>query len=164
MEFKNIFSFDVEWNYKTISAFLFLLLLPNLLGVVNLPTPFGFQIHFFQVAVFIAALIYGPSGGFLSGFVGSFYSALLMGNPYIIVGNAILGFFVGLFARYGLNVVLAVLLAYMIQLPWLLVTDFFIVGLPIPVLKGLVIALLVSNLIWAIVALYIIKPIKKSLE
>ncbi|MDP7180061.1 MAG: hypothetical protein QF824_02235 [Candidatus Woesearchaeota archaeon] len=164
MEFKNIFSFDIKWNFKTISAFLFLLILPNLLGVVNFSTPFGFQIHSFQVAVFLAALIYGPSGGFLSGFVGSFYSALLTGNPYIIVGNAILGFFVGLFARYGFNVALSVLLAYMIQLPWLLITDFYLVHLPVPFLQGLIIALLVSNMVWAIVASVAIKPVKKLLE
>jgi|TARA_B100001971_G_C18252828_1_gene579658 uncharacterized membrane protein len=164
MEYKNLFSFNVKWNYKTISMFLFLLVLPNLLGVINLPTMFGFKIHFFQIAVFIAALLYGPMGGMMSGLIGSFYSALIMSNPYILVGNAILGLFVGLFFRYGLNVVISVLLAYLVQLPWLIVTDYYFVGLSVVFIRGLVIALFVSNMIWAVVAHYSLKPIRKSLE
>ena len=94
----------------------------------------------------------------------SFYSALIMSNPYILVGNAILGLFVGLFFRYGLNVVISVLLAYLVQLPWLIVTDYYFVGLSVVFIRGLVIALFVSNMIWAVVAHYSLKPIRKSLE
>ncbi len=164
MEYKNIFSFDIKWTYKTVCLFLFLIALPNLLGMINLSTPWGFKIHFFQVAVFIAALIYGPSGGLLSGFVGSMYSAFIMHNPYIVVGNAILGFFVGLFARYGFKTIVAVLLAYLIQLPWLIVTDYYFVHLPATFITGLIIALAVSNIIWATIANYTAKPIKELLK
>lgn len=163
MEYLNKLSFDVEWNYKTIALFIFLLGLPNLLGAINIGTIWGFKIHFFQVAVFIAALIYGPTGGMLSGFIGSAYSALLMHNPYIAVGNAILGFFVGFFVRYKMHTIIAVLLAYIIQLPWLVLTDYFLVNLPMGFIWRLVIALLISNIIWAAVAHYTAKPIKKSL-
>jgi uncharacterized membrane protein len=164
MEYKNALSFDIKWDYRAISLFIFLLALPNLLGMINLSTPWGFKIHFFQAAVFIAALIYGPFGGMLSGFVGSFYSALIMHNPYIAVGNAILGFFVGLFARHGFNTVIAVLLAYIIQLPWLVATDYYLVHLPLPFIRALVIALAVSNTLWAAVAHYSAKPIKAALR
>ena len=163
MEYVNKFSFNIEWNYKTITMFLFLLLLPNLLGTINLGTIFGFKIHFFQLAVFIAALIYGPKGGFLSGLVGSIYSAFIMHNPYLVIGNAILGFFVGLFVRYKMHTIIAVLLAYVIQLPWLIITDYYIVNLPWGFIWRLMIALLISNLLWATIAHYTIKPIKRSL-
>jgi uncharacterized membrane protein len=163
MEYKNIFPFDVEWNYKTIALFLFLLGLPNLLGMINIGTPFGFKIHFFQAAIFVAALIYGPTGGMASGLVGSAYSAVMMNNPYIIVGNMILGFFVGLFAKYGIKTVFAVWLAFLIQLPWLVLTDYYLVHLPMTFIISLIIALAVSNTIWAIVAHYAAKPIRHTL-
>lgn len=161
MQYKNLFSFNIEWTYKTISLFIFLIAVPNLLGMVNLPTQWGFNIHFFQAAIFLAALIYGPSGGLLSGLAGSMYSAFIMHNPYIAVGNAILGFFVGLFARYGLNAIIAVLTAYLIQLPWLILTDYYLVGLPMSFIVPLIIALLISNTVWAIAASYSYKHIKK---
>ncbi len=164
MEYKNIFSFDVEWNYKTIALFLFLIGLPNLLGIVNITTPFGFKIHFFQAAIFLAALIYGPMGGLSAGLVGSAYSAAVMANPYIIVGNVLLGFFVGLFARYGIKTVFAVWLAFLIQLPWLVLTDYYLVHLPIAFIVSLIIALAVSNTLWAVVAHYLAKPVKNSLS
>ncbi|MFH1316390.1 MAG: ECF transporter S component [Candidatus Woesearchaeota archaeon] len=163
MEYKNLFSFDIEWNYKKLSLFIFLLALPNLLGIVNIGTVFGFKIHLFQIAIFLAAMIYGPTGGFLSGLIGSSYSAFIMGNPYIAIGNAILGFFAGLFLRYGIKTVLAVLLAYAIQLPWLVLTDYYLVGLSAVFIQSLAIALLVSNLIWAVAVDYIAKQIKPLL-
>lgn len=160
----NLLSFNIKWNYKTIGLFVFLLVLPNFLGMINISTPWGFKIHFFQLAIFIAALIYGPKGGLLSGLVGSTYSAFLMHNPYIIGGNVILGFFVGLFVRFGWPTIFVVLLAYLVQLPWLIITDYYFVHLPISFIKALIIALLISNIIWATVAHYFVKFIKKSLE
>ncbi len=161
MEHKNIFSFDVEWNYKSISLFLILLVLPNLLSVFNIDTGFGFKIHLFQIGIFIAALVYGPLGGLAAGFTGSMYSAFIMNNPYLVFGNMILGAFAGLFARYGLNIVIAVLIAYMIQIPYLVLTDYYLMHMPFKVILALVIALFVSNVAWAIVAHYSAKPIKK---
>ena len=93
MQYKNIFGFDV--NYKSITMLIVLALLPNFLGMLNLPTVLGFKIHTFQYVVFIAAALYGPVGGALSGGIGSIYTAFALGNPYIAIGNMILGFFVG---------------------------------------------------------------------
>ena len=149
---KDKLGFNIDWNVKYIIGFAVLLLIPNLLGMINLPTVWGFKIHFFQIAIFLAAIIYGPKGGALAGLVGSTYSAFLMTNPYIILGNVILGFFVGLFVRYEMNVVVAVVLAYIIQLIWLVPTDLFLIGMPMIILKNLVIALLISNIIWGLVA------------
>ncbi len=164
MEHKNIFSFNVKWDYKTISLFLLLILLPNLLGLINISTPLGFKIHFFQLGIFIAAFVYGPFGGVLSGFIGSFYSAMIMNNPYIAVGNAILGFFAGLFFRYDIKTVYAVLIAYLIQLPWLIITDYYFAGLSVNFIGSLVVALLISNVVWAIFAHHISKFVRTSLN
>jgi uncharacterized membrane protein len=161
MEYKNTFNFT--WNYKTLGLFIFLLAIPNVLSMINLPTPFGFQLHVFQFAVFVAALLYGPMGGALSGLVGSAYSAVMMHNPYLAVGNMLLGLFVGLFARYGLHTLLAVGLAYLLQLPWLIITDYSLVHLPAQFILMLVIALALSNLIWAIGAHFSVRFIKPLL-
>lgn len=160
MQYKNLFSFNMKWNFKTISLFIFLLLLPNFLGMLNLSTGIGFKIHFFQYAIFLAAILYGPYGGLLSGLVGSTYSAVIMHNPYLAIGNAIFGFFTGLFIRYGFKIIIAVLLAYAIQLPWLIITDYYFVHLPVTLIIPLVIALLISNTIWAIAAYYTAKLLK----
>ena len=164
MKYLKKITFNIEWNYKIIVLFLFLIIFPNFLGLINLNTVLGFKIHFFQIAIFLAALIYGPIGGMLSGFIGSFYSALIMHNPYIIIGNMILGFFFGLFVRYRLNIIIAVILAYSIQIPWLILTDYYLVNLPMSFILKLILALAISNLIWAIVAYYTAKPIKNLLK
>jgi len=150
-------SYDTKWDYKNISLLLALILLPNLLGMINLPTPWGFKIHFFQIAVFIAAITYGPKAGFLSGMIGSMYSAFTMSNPYIMIGNAILGLFTGYFAKKGVNTVLAVLLAFIIQLPWLILTDYYLVGLPIGLIASIIVSLTISNITWAVIAKRIVK-------
>ncbi len=148
-------SFDIKWNRKNLILFLSLIVLPNLLGLFNLSTPWGFKIHFFQLAIFIAAAIYGPKGGALSGLVGSIYSAIIMSNPYLLVGNVILGFFVGLFVRLKLPLLLAVLFAYCLQLPWLIITDYYLVHLEMRFIIGLILSLAASNIIWGIGAHYL---------
>lgn len=160
----NISSFGVKWNRKTTSLFFFLLILPNFLGAFNLLTSWGFQIHFFQLAIFFAALIYGPKGGALSGLIGSTYSALIVGNPYIIFGNAILGFLVGLFSKFGWNVFSSIAFAYCLQLPWLIITDYYLMHLSTAFIGKLVISLALSNIIWAITAYVAVKPIKRMLD
>jgi len=158
------FSFgQAAWNIKTVSIFVFLIALPEVLGMANIATLWGFRIHFFQIAVIFAGLLYGSLGGLISGSVGSIYSAILMHNPYIIVGNALFGFFVGIFGQKKMSPILAVVLAYAIQLPWLIVSDIYFAGLPTPFVKGLVIALGISNLLWAIGTQIFVKPLKKIL-
>ena len=73
-------------------------------------------------------------------------------------------FFAGLFAKYGLHAVISVMLAFLIQLPWLVITDYYFVHLPAGFIISLVIALTVSNLIWALIAHRIATPLKNSLE
>ena len=97
-------------------------------------------------------MIYGPIGGLISGAIGSIYTSIALNNPYLIVGNIILGTLFGLFIRLKWNIILAALTAYIIQLPWLLYTDIYLLNMPINIVKGIVIALLISNILWAIVA------------
>lgn len=160
-----VFSFgQITWNIKTMSVFVFLIALPEMLGMANIATPWGFRIHFFQIAVIFAGILYGPLGGLISGSVGSIYSAILMHNPYIIVGNALFGFFVGIFTQKKISPIFAVILAYCVQLPWLIVSDIYFAGLPTPFVKGLVIALAISNFLWAIGAQIFAEPLKKILK
>lgn len=161
--YKNIFNFNVEFNWKTISLLSFLTIFPNILGLFHTQI-FGVRIHFFQYLVFLAAVIYGPLGGALAGSFGSLYTAILLNNPYIIIGNLILGFFVGLFFRAGINIIVAVLIAYLIQLPWLWITDIYLAGMSITIVKGVVVGLLISDLIFAFLTLITYKNIKKIIS
>jgi len=152
MEYKNIFKFDIKPTLESMSLLALLSILPNFFGIINIATPFGFKIHFFQYLVFLAAIIYGPIGGLISGAFGSVFTAVTLNNPYIIVGNMILGFFVGFFVRLKWNIILAVLMAYLIQLPWLYYSDIYLAHMPVKVVHGVIIALFVSNIIWGAVA------------
>jgi len=154
--------FGARLSYKSVSLLVFLALFPNILGMVVLPTPFGFKFHLFQIAVFLAALAYGKFGGALAGATGSIYTAIALGNPFIVVGNVILGFFTGLFAKRT-RVVFAVLGAFAIQVPWLYFTD-LLVGMPEAAVRGVVLALLFSNIVWAFAAALMFKRVQSFIQ
>ena len=157
--YEDILNFNIKWTWKTISLLSFLAIFPNILGLFH-TTLFGVRIHFFQYIIFLAAIIYGPLGGLVSATFGSLYTAIALNNPYIIIGNIILGTLVGIFIRLKWNIILAVLTAYLIQLPWLWLTDIYLANMPINIVKGIVIALLLSNILWAAVAGVTAKHIK----
>jgi len=154
---------EVRWNEKTIGALIALALLPNLLGMINLTTPWGFKIHVFQAAIFLAALLLGRWAGLIAGVAGSLYVAAAMSNPFILLGNALLGFFTGHFAERGFRPVVAVMLAFAIQLPWLVVTDHLLMGLAWSFIGALVLSLAVSNLVWAVAAAWAAGPLRRLL-
>lgn len=159
-EYKHIFNFNIKWTWKTLTLLSFLAISPNILGLFH-TTILGVRIHFFQYLIFLAALIYGPYGGLISGAFGSLYTAIALNNPYIIIGNIILGGLFGLFIRLKWNLIIAALAAYLIQMPWLWVTDIYLAHMPISVVNGIVIALFFSDLLWAAVAGLTYKRIKK---
>lgn len=161
--YKTIFGTEVKLTYKSILLLGFLALFPNILGTIHIVLPFGFRVHLFQILIFLAAIIYGPFGGAISGGFGSVYTAVLLNNPYIIIGNMILGFFVGFFLKKGFSIMPSVLLAYAIQLPWLIATDLF-VGMQLAVVEKVVVALFISNLVWAYVAGKSSKYVKRLVE
>jgi len=154
---------EVRWNEKTIGVLIGLALIPNLLGMINLATPWGFKIHVFQVAIFLAALLLGRWAGLITGFGGSLYVAAALSNPFILFGNALLGFFTGHFTEKGFRPVVAVMLAFAIQLPWLVVTDHLFMGLSWSFIGALVLSLAVSNLIWAVAAAWAAGPLRRLL-
>ena len=154
--------FGVRFSYRSLLMLGFLAIFPNLLGTVVLQTPFGFKFHFFQILIFLAALIYGKWGGAAAGAFGSVYAAIALGNPYIIVGNVLLGFFTGVFAKRT-RIVFAVLGAFAIQVPWLYFTD-LLAGMPEPAVRGVVVALLFSNVVWAAVAGLTYKRIRSLIQ
>ncbi len=137
-----------RYSFRSISMLAFLAILPNFFGMINLPTVWGFKIHIFQYLVFLAAFMYGPLGGLVSGGVGSLFTAISMGNPYIIVGNIILGFCAGLFFRMRWHAMLCILAAYLIQMPWLYYSDIYLAGMPVKVVHGVIIALFFSDILW----------------
>jgi len=151
---KQIFKILNEWDFKRVSILLILLVLPNLLSLININTTLGFKIHFFQLGIIIAAVAYGPLGGLLSGMIGSIYPAMITSNPYIIIGNMILGFVAGYLIRLRWNIIVATLVAFMIQLPWLITSDYYFMHLPIQIIFGVIIALTLSNMVWSIIAHY----------
>jgi len=88
------------------------------------------------------------------------FSAVSMNNPYIIVGNMILGFFVGYFFSKKLNIILSVIFAYLIQMPWLYFSDVYLVGMPVKVVYGIIVALFISDILWAGLTMLTYKKIK----
>ena len=154
--------FGIKFSRRSAMLLAFLALLPNALGMIVLQTPFGFKFHLFQIAVFMAALLYGKWGGALSGAAGSVYTAIALGNPFVIGGNVILGFFAGAFAK-KVNIVFAVLAAFAMQVPWLYVTD-LLAGMPEAAVQGAIIALLFSNIFWAALAGLVFKRIRALIQ
>lgn len=150
MNYKELFGLDFSFTSRAIVLLGFLAILPNVLGLVRISFE-GYPVHFFQILIFLSAFVYGPLGGALSGAAGSVYTALVV-NPYILVGNVILGFFTGVFFRKGLHPVLSVMSAFAVQLPWLWVSDIYWAHMPQAAVEKIVIALLVSNLLWALIA------------
>ncbi|MBN2067247.1 MAG: hypothetical protein JW744_02155 [Candidatus Diapherotrites archaeon] len=158
--YKNVFG--MEFSHKSALMLAFLAVFPNVLGMIVLDTGLGFKFHLFQILIFLAAMMYGKWGGALSGAFGSVYTAIALGNPYIIIGNIMLGFFTGIFAKRA-HIALAVLGAFAIQAPWLYYTD-LLAGMPEPAVRGVIVALLFSNIAWAFVAGKAYKRLKKLIQ
>ena len=77
---------------------------------------------------------------------------MTLNNPYIILGNVILGFSFGVFVRLKWNAVLAGLTAFAIQVPWLWITDVYLMKMPTNLVIGIIIALFLSNIVWSFAA------------
>jgi hypothetical protein len=157
MQYKNLFHNELNW--KSVSMLIILAVLPNMLGMLNITLPYG-KFHFFQFSILLAAAVFGPWGGLISGAFGSIYSAAVMHNPYIVIGNMILGFFAGYFFLKGMDILKATLLAFTIQLPWLFATDIYLVNMPVKVVIFIAVSLLVSNAIWAMLVQRAYKPVQ----
>ena len=151
MQLKNKFGFELR--YRSIALLCMLVIIPNLLGLLDIPTVWGFKIHIFQYMVFVAAFVLGPLAGLVAGGFGSVMATVSMGNPVIFVGNMWLGFLVGLFSRRGFGKLQSVGLAMAIQLPFVMLADYYLMGLSASVLGMLLVSLIVCNLVWAVAAI-----------
>ena len=145
------------------AAFALLVFLPCLLSLIHVTFAQEWKIHFFPAAIFLAAVRFGPVGGLVAGLTGSHYSAILLGNPWLMAGNAILGFFAGFFYRKTSKIVFSVILAFAYQLPWLILSDCYFAGLSPVFIAELAVVLFLGNLMWALLILPGMKPIKKYL-
>ena len=162
MNYQNLFRFEI--NFKAIAVLVLLAILPNILGMANLNTVFGFNLHSFQYMVFVAGAIYGPIGGAIAGGFGSLFSAVAMGNPYIVIGNIILGTTAAIMMKKGIGIIPAAMTGFAVQIPWIWVTDVYFMKMPANIVAMLIVALLFSNLIWAIAAKFTFKKIAKAIE
>ena len=144
-------------------AFGLLVLLPCLLSLINVTFAGNWKIHFFPAAIFLAALSFGPAGGLIAGVTGSLYSAVFLGNPYLLVGNALLGFLTGVFFKKTGRMVPAAMLAFACQLPWLILSDYYFVHLSAGFIANLVIVLCLGNLLWALLIDLAMTPVKRYL-
>lgn len=162
------FSITAESNvklYRKAASILFLLvLLPCLLSLVNITFAESWKIHFFPAAIILAAVVFGPTGGIIAGISGSLYTALFLGNPYIIMGNALFGMLAAVFYKKTGKLVPSVLLAYMCELPWLILTDYYLVHLPADFITKLAVVLLLGNILWATLIQLSLKPIRKLFQ
>lgn len=152
---------NAKYYRKAISIFFVLILLPLSLSLINITFAESWKIHFFPAAVILAAVIFGLPGGIIAGISGSLYTALFLGNPYIIVGNALFGAMAALFYKKTGKIVLAAFLAYLFQLPWLILTDYYLVNLSADFITRLVVVLLLGNIFWAALIQLNIVPLKK---
>ena len=83
---------------------------------------FASSVHFFQVAIFLCGFMAGPWAGLLGGAVGGLYMSVTR-IPFVLGGIAILGGSAGLFAK-KFRPVSAGVLAWVVQAPYVLVTDY----------------------------------------
>ena len=107
----------------------------NVLGFFTIPIGVA-EIHLMQVPIILTGLALGPWTGGLVGFIGAAVMAFRLRppNPYILLGNAILGFMTGLFylrlrkmkIRPIIPQVVSVLGAYFVQFPYVYVTDVYL--------------------------------------
>ncbi len=112
---------------KTVAFVALMTALANVMSLPPLAVPlqiggFTSSVHFFQLAIFLCGILAGPWAGLASGAVGSLYMSATR-IPFIVGGIAILGFSVGLFAK-KVRPVFAALLAWLVQAPYVLVTDY----------------------------------------
>lgn len=135
--------------------------LSNILALVAIPLGV-FSIHLIQLPIILSALAAGQYVGGLVGFVGTFVMAftLPVPNPYILLGNALLGFLTGLiYTRLNdssltshVARVASVLVAFVIQTPYIWITDVYLMSMPPLVVQAILVKLLLEDALSAVVS------------
>jgi uncharacterized membrane protein len=158
---------------KTVAFIALMAALANVMSFPPLAIPlplagFTSSVHFFQLAILLCGILAGPWAGALGGAVGALYMSVTK-VPFVIGGIAILGGSAGLFAKKA-RPVLAGLLAWVVQAPYVVVTDYvwftFFAGMSSASAWGLVIPIMIDltleAFICAILADIIIHYIKRA--
>ena len=142
----------------------------NVLGLF-FSIPIGLtKIHLMQLPIVLSGLALGPWIGGLVGLIGATTMAFNLPSPnlYILPGNAILGFFTGLFylrlKRMGgrpiIPQVISVLGAYIVQSPYVYVTDVYLMNMPQPLVQAILLKLLFEDVISVLLAHFILFRVK----
>jgi len=131
---------------------------------------FESSIHFFQLAVFLSGILAGPIAGAVTGAVGGVYMAVTR-IPFVVGGVAILGGAVGLLAK-RVRPLFAGLLAWVVQAPYVVVTDFFWFTLfspgPVPpaaawaIITGIMIKLTLEAVVCSVLAEILVPLIRRA--
>jgi uncharacterized membrane protein len=138
---------------------------------IAVPIPLGAftsSIHFFQLAIYLTAILAGPWAGLLSGAIGGLYMGVTK-IPFIVGGIALLGASAGLFSK-RFRPVTASLLAFLVQIPYVFVTDYvwftYFVGSPpavaLNILAPIVVTLALEAVVCAVLAGVIVHYLKKT--
>lgn len=138
----------------------------NVLGFFTIPIGVA-EIHLMQLPIILTALALGPKAGGLVGLIGAAVMAFRLRppNPYILLGNAVLGLMTGAFysrlkkmrGRPIISQVISVLGAYIIQFPYVYVTDVYLMSMPSTVVLTVILPkLLLEDLISVLLAHFIL--------
>jgi len=122
------------------------------LSALSVPFVLGLRIHFFQIAIILAGVIGGPVSGLVTGAIGGVYMAALRSDPTIVVGNALLGLFTGLFVRKMRPALAGIAAWVLIQAPWIYLTGTYILHVPGIVMQTILATLTVEDVICAVIA------------
>lgn len=131
--------------------------LANVLSVPPIAVPIAprITVHFTQLPIYLAALLAGPAAGLIAGAVGALYMSFFVAQiPFVIGGLAILGFVTGIL-RKRYRPFVAGVLAWGVQAPYVVVTDFVwfsvVVHMSADAALALILQLMVALTIEAIV-------------
>jgi len=138
----------------------------NVLGFFTIPIGIA-EIHLMQLPIILAGLTLGSRDGGLVGFTGAAVMAFRLSppNPYILLGNAILGFMTGAFysrlkkmrGRLITLQVISVLGAYIVQFPYVYVSDVYLMSIPSHVVQILILPkLLIEDVISVLLSHFIL--------
>jgi riboflavin transporter FmnP len=122
------------------------------LSALSVPFVLGLRIHFFQIAIILAGVIGGPVSGLVTGAIGGVYVAALRSDPTIVVGNALLGLFTGLFVRKMRPALAGIAAWVLIQAPWIYLTGTCILHVPGVVMQTILATLTVEDVSCAVIA------------
>ena len=140
--------------------------LANVLGFFAIPIGLT-SIHLMQLPIILTALSMGSWNAGIVGFIGPISMSYRLSpiNPYILLGNAILGFFTGFFfthlkemkTRPIVPQVISVLAAYIVQVPYIYFTDVYLMPLPSQVVLTIILPkLLLENIISVLLCHFIL--------